>query len=280
MMPAGKDVALATLHGKAEALGPALSPLGFALHVVAADTDALGTFSGDIERPGPPAEVVVAKARLGMALSGLPLGIATEASFGPDPVVGFMPIHHELLAFVDDARGQVLVLEHATHDTNWQSKSVRAPEEAESLLLASGFPAHALLVRPNVMAPGLPARKGIRTRDALAAAIRELAALSPDGRARVDTDMRAHMNPTRLRHIASLGRQLARRLATPCPACDAPGFGRTAALAGLPCSGCGMPTGRLRAERHGCGICGHHVEVARRDGLEVADPGECPSCNP
>ena len=270
-------VALATLHGKDDALAPALKPIGIDVHVVAADTDALGTFSGDVARRGTSRETVIAKARLGMALGGLPLGLATEGSFGPDPVLGFVPAHHELLAFVDDVHGQVLLIDHVSHDTNWQSKAVRSMDEVLPILPSLHFPSHALLVRPNILAPGLPTRKGIRNLDELSAAIDELAQLSRDGLARVDTDMRAHMNPRRMDKIARLGRRLAERLGTPCPACAVPGFGAQDPLYGLPCADCGTPTGHVRAERDGCGACGHEM-LRPRTGY--ADPGACPLCNP
>lgn len=273
-------IAIATLHGKAEALAPALNALDLKLETVDVDTDALGTFAGDVERSGSPREVVIHKARLGMAASGLPLGLATEASFGPDPTIGFMPLHVELLAFVDDIHSQVLVLEHATHDTNWQSQTGRTLDEVEPLLRSSGFPEHAVIVRPNVLRPGMPVHKGLRHRSELATVLAELAALSADGLARVDTDMRAHMNPTRQRHIATLGEQLAGRLARSCPACSAPGYGRIGVLVGLPCMDCGTPTGLVSSERHGCGACGHETRQPRRDGRISADPGACPLCNP
>ena len=273
-------VALATLHGKAFALAPALGAVGLRIEPVAVDTDALGTFAGEIERSGTPREVVIEKARRGMAASGLRLGIATEASFGPDPVLGFLPVHHELLAFVDEHHGQVLVLESSSHDTNWQSKTVRSLEQAEPLLLAAGFPEHAVLVKPNAFSPGLPVAKGLRERAAVAAAIETAAMLSSDGLARVETDMRAHCNPTRMRRIAALGRQLAQRLATPCPACAAPGFGCHSTRPGLPCSDCGAATELARAEHHVCAACGHAEERPRADGRRTADPGACPFCNP
>ena len=273
-------VALATLHGKAAALAPGLRTLGLGLVDAAVDTDALGTFAGDIERPAPAREVVVRKARLGMAATGLPLGLASEASFGPDPVIGVVPLHVEWLAFVDDVHGQVLVLEAATHETNWQSKAVRGIAEAEAMLGACGFPDHAVLVRPNRWVPGAPILKGLRERAAVASAIAAAAVASADGMARIDTDMRAHMNPTRMRQIASLGERLATRLATPCPACHSPGFGVIGANPGLPCSDCGTPTERILNERHGCGVCGHAEVRPRSDGLAWADPGTCPVCNP
>ena len=286
-------VALATLHGKADALAPALAALGLHVETIAVDTDALGTFAGDIERPGTPHEVVIEKARRGMMASGLTLGIATEGSFGPDPILGFLPLHTELLAFVDDQHGQTLVLEYAGHDTNWRTQAVRPGDDLSPLLTDIGAPGHAVLVKPNRWpppaggmptshAPGvmLPIAKGLRSIEAVTAAVEHLASASADGLARVEADLRAHMNPTRLSVIARLGEQLRARLATPCPHCGAPGFGRIAIETGLPCALCDTPTDLVRVEIHGCGVCGDRVERPRADGLTRADAGHCPECNP
>lgn len=273
-------VALATLHGKEQALEPVLAAVGLQLEPVAVNTDALGTFSGEVERRGTARDTVIAKARLGMQASGCALGLATEASFGPDPIIGFVPVHHELIAFVDDVHGQVLVLEHLTRETNWQSKAVQHLSEAETLLLSSGFPEHALLVRPNQAFAGMPVHKGLRDRISLEQAIAECASDSTDGLARIETDMRAHMNPTRMRQLRDLAMQLVERLRTPCPKCAAPGFGRTHATPGLPCGDCGAPTNMVRAEVWSCAACHFEQERPRSDGRAEADPGACPHCNP
>lgn len=277
-------VALATLHGKADALAPALAAVELKVETVAIDTDALGTFAGDIERPGTPQDVVIEKARRGMTASGLMLGIATEGSFGPDPLLGFLPLHTELLAFVDDVHGQVIVIEHAGHDTNWLSKSVRPGDDLLPLLSSIGLPDHAALVKPNRWAvsegKAMPVAKGLRDVASVAAAVERLAASSGDDRARVEADLRAHVNPTRRAVIGQLGHQLAQRLATPCPRCSAPGFGRVDTHVGLPCELCGEATDLVRAEIHGCGVCGHREDRPRADGLTAADAGHCPECNP
>ena len=277
-------VALATLHGKADALAPALVALGLQVETVAIDTDALGTFAGDIERPGTAHEVVIEKARRGMAASGLKLGIATEGSFGPDPLLGFLPLHTELLAFVDDIHGQTLVVEHAGHDTNWISKALRPGDDLQPVLASIGLPGHAALVKPNRWAlpasEPLPVAKGLIDAAAVAEAVQRMAARSEDGLARLEADLRAHVNPTRLAALGRLGLRLAERLATPCPCCSAPGFGRIDTQLGLPCELCGEATDLVRAEIHGCGVCGHREDRPRADGLSVADAGHCPECNP
>lgn len=285
-MPLYSDsrVALATLHGKVDALAPALAAIGLHVEAVAIDTDALGTFAGDIERPGTAHEVVIEKARRGMAARGLKLGIATEGSFGPDPLLGFLPLHTELLAFVDDVLGQTVVIEHAGHDTNWISKALRPSDDLQPLLASIGLPGHAALVKPNRWAlpasEPMPVAKGLFDTAAVAEAVDRMAARSEDGLARLEADLRAHVNPTRLGAIGRLGHQLSQRLATPCPRCKAPGFGRVGTHVGLPCELCSAETDLVRAEVHGCGVCGHREDRPRADGLTAADAGHCPECNP
>ena len=60
-------------------------PLPACRVVVAAevDTDRLGTFTGEVERPGPPRETALMKARLGQRATGLPRALASEGVFGP-----------------------------------------------------------------------------------------------------------------------------------------------------------------------------------------------------
>jgi hypothetical protein len=47
------------------------------------------------------------------------------------------------------------------------------------------------------------------------------------GTAFVETDMRAHRNPTRMRAIKRATLDLVRRFRSPCPVCAAPGFAVT-----------------------------------------------------
>ena len=122
--------------------------------------------------------------------------------------------------------------------------------------------------------------KGIQSTEALLAAIRCAAAEAPTGEVQLETDMRAHCNPTRMASIRQLSFRLVRRIATPCPSCQAPGWGLIDVLPGLPCGWCGQPTALIRAEIHGCVRCDHRQERPRRDGLRQADPGQCPFCNP
>jgi hypothetical protein len=94
--------------------------------------------------------------------------------------------------------------------------------------------------------------------------------VSPHGRARLETDMRAHFNPTRMQSLAVLAGRLAQRLARQCPACGTPGFGRTGTRTGLLCEGCGTAAEMVVAEVFGCPACDYSEERHRFDGLPCA----------
>ncbi len=278
----GCTAVLSTKHGKEVVIGPPLKALlGLAVQVPAGlDTDTLGTFTGEVERVGTPLEVAVRKARLGMDAAGLPLGLASEGSFGPDPRVPFVPLHHELLVFVDD-RLQIQVVEQMmTNRTNYDHTTAASFADLAGFLDRAGFPSHAVVVRPNT---GLETRllhKGLRTVEALQAALRECASASRDGLARVETDMRAHMNPSRLAVIRRLAFRLGRRLLRCCPVCETPGWGVVDVIKGLPCEECGHPTGLVSELVEACPRCTHHVNRPRYDGRKTASAGNCPYCNP
>lgn len=277
---AGTRIALATSHAKEIALSPAFREVLGADLVVppGLDTDRLGTFTGEIERVGKMGEVALAKARLGMAAAGLKLGLASEGTFGPDRVTGFLAEAVELLTFVDDERGLVASEVLTTLETNFAHAVLTAGDDPGPFLDRIGFPSHGVIVRPEAIQDFIT--KGLTERRDVDAAVTVAQGRSPVGRAVIETDMRAHMNPTRMASLAQLGERLARRLAVPCPACAAPGYGRIGSETGLACADCGTPTGLVAREIFGCTACGHRDSRRRSDGLTSADPGHCPVCNP
>ena len=278
----GRVAALATKHAKERAIAWPLSRgLGLSLLVPAdMDTDALGTFTGEIPREGTPAEVVRRKARLGMAAAKLPIGIASEGSFAPHPMMPFLASDFEVLVFVDDEEGFTVSQEVVTTETNYAQQRCTNPDEALSFATRVRFPSHALIVRPA----GNPAperiRKGVSDLEALRLAVQQAIDASPDRAASVETDMRAYANPTRMRVIRRLSAALARRLRTLCPACDCPGFGKIGAEPGLRCEDCGTATELTLREIHGCPRCKSQRHYPRSDRLAAASAGHCPLCNP
>ncbi|MDG4800332.1 DUF6671 family protein [Micromonospora sp. WMMD980] len=269
---------LATMHGKQWALRALLRRhLGMGLRVAQVDTDALGTFTGEVARVGSARETVVRKARLGMAVTGSPVGLGSEGAFGPHPVAPWMPADVEYVALVDDRSGLTVVESAVSAETNHAHLTTDGRDRPAVLafLRRVGFPHHAVVVRP-VAGPGRP-EKGLRRLADVLAALGRACAGSADGRAVLAADLRAHLNPTRMRVIAAAGQRLVRRLATACPACAAPGFGRLGSEGGLPCRDCGTPTPHDVVLIHGCARCPYRL---RRPVADLADPGSCPRCNP
>lgn len=279
---AGRTIALTTKHGKDRAVSlPLRLGLGASLVVPEAiDTDALGTFTGEIPRVGTPRETAARKARLGMAALELPLGLASEGSFGPDPAVPFIAIDHELLIFIDDELGITLCEQILTTETNYTFADASSVAGLESFLCRAQFPSHAVIVRPRTGGEPGDIRKGIQSLAELETALGMAARRSDDGLAHVETDMRAHFNPLRARVIRRLAFTLALRLRTHCPACDTPGWGRVDVAPGLPCRWCGSPTDLVLHEIHACPRCDHREHRPRTDDLTVADPSQCSYCNP
>jgi hypothetical protein len=276
----GRSIALATRHGKQRALAlPFRWGLGATLELCAVDTDQLGTFSGEIPRFAEAAATCEAKARLGLEASGLPFGLASEASFGPHPAMPMLPVGQELLVFVDQERNLCVLEQRLEWRTNYSHTLLEPDGQLEPWLDQVIFPSHAVIARPATPQAGV-LFKGLHSRDALAEAIRSCRAADPDGRVWLETDMRAHCNPTRMRSIRRLGSALVRRLRNPCPVCGSPGWGLLDTQPGLPCSDCGTATELTLSEIWGCQQCDARREHPRRDGRIQADPGQCPWCNP
>jgi hypothetical protein len=276
---AGRSAVLASKHDKLPLVAPALATIGVEVTVVAVDTDQLGTFSGEVPRPGPPLETAVAKARLGMAAAGCSLGLASEGSVGPHPASPLLTADVEVVVLVDADRDLTVWATATGVDIVAAAQSLHPGTDLATLADRFDLPAHAVIVRPN-QGPPAPVFKGLREPSDIAAAVASCAAVSPDGQARVETDLRAHMCPSRRPTIRLAAERLAARLAAGCPACASPGWGPVDAVTGLPCDWCGSPTSELRAEIDGCYACGHRAERAIVAAGTTADPGRCPRCNP
>lgn len=274
----GRWAAIATMHGKECAIAPVLCRW-FDMAVTTApgvDTDAFGTFTGEIARRGTMLDAARAKAEIAIARTGAPIGIGSEGAFGPDPHVPLIASGRELLLLREATTGHEIVVSRRTR-TNYDHLTVAPGEEIDAFLTQVGFPQHAVVVRAHPR-DGSPVAKGLTRREDVDAALR--AVFAANGKASIETDMRAHLNPTRMRSIGRLARALAARTARRCPSCGAPGFGVVDVERGLPCGDCGTATRRVRAEIYGCAACQAKAKRHERGPRIVADPTWCPMCNP
>lgn len=274
---AGQRLALLTQHGKEAILAPVLDvALGCRVsRVEGFDTDTLGTFTRDIPRAGNQIEAARRKARIGMEISGLPLGMASEGAFGADPFMGALPWNTELLLFVDDLRGIEV--------TGWSQQATRFAhtltgdwQATRRFATEAGFPEHHLVVRPAHQ-DDARVEKGIADWATLAAAFKRAQVAADNGLVFLEHDARAHAHPTRRKAIRLAAENLRDKLLSLCPTCGTPGFWLVERLPGLPCADCDAPTREPRAEVWGCPKCAYREERATPG---HADPGRCDFCNP
>lgn len=272
-------VALLTQHGKERLIAPVLdATLGCRIeHVTGYDTDLLGTFTRDIPRAGSQIEAARKKARLGMQLADLPLGLASEGAFGADPMLGMVSWNSELLIWLDDARG-LEVVGQASGAANFAHRLAEDWTAVEDFARQWGFPDHHIVLRPEGdQDPRI--RKGICDWAELELSFTWARGQSCTRRVFLETDVRAHANPTRQEMIRRAAQDLSARLCSLCPACSAPGFWLIERLAGLPCEDCGAPTRETIIDLIGCVTCGEQDKrpSTSRTG---ADPSRCDYCNP
>ena len=264
----GVSASFATKHEKEKVVAPIFSALGISLHVPDIDTDLLGTFTSEIERVGLPKEVVLKKARMGMEASGLRYGAASEGSIGPDPVVPFLNSDIECMAWVDDERGIEIMEFHRSLDIiAATSHSIDG-----DFLIRADFPNHSLIVKGNGKVV-----KGIKDRGELDRVIAEISKLGAS--IVIESDLRAHHSPSRMRNIAAVAEKLVARISRLCTGCNAPGFGHVENLYGVACRECKNVEARaIRGEVLGCAKCDYREEISNQ--REFIDPAECGYCNP
>lgn len=278
----GRGAVLTTMHGKGAAIAPSFqNKLGLKVEVnPGINTDLLGTFTREVTREKNMLETAIEKARLGMKQSRQSLGIASEGSFGPHPSIPFLAITRELIVFVDDEQNIVVHELVTTEDTNFSSAVVSPDEDVSGFLSRTGFPEHAVVVSPHESADYRPTFKGVRERTVLNGLIRRSADASFDGKALLQTDMRANFNPTRMKVIANCAEKLADRLRSECPQCLEVGWGIVDVERGLPCEFCGAATKAVKFEIWGCVRCTYREKRFRIDGMLASQQQYCNSCNP
>ncbi len=276
-------IACTTIHQKERFLGRACHKILGASLISSGDkinTDLLGTFSGEVERKQGPEETVRMKCLQGMECLGLDLGVATEGSFGPHPLIPFIPFHQEMIVFIDQQIGLTVFEKIVSVHTNYQRHVYHRDEhELTEIIQSTKFPSHGLMIKPVGEDKGFMF-KGVQELSLLKKALDVCASYSDDGSVVIETDMRAHMNPTRGYQIKKLGIRLFRRLSSLCPECSAPGFGRVGYQRGLPCEVCLCPTQLVISQIFSCQLCHYSEQKPIRSGILCAEPKYCSYCNP
>lgn len=270
---------IVSMHKKQEVIAPLLSSeLGIiCTPLEAVDTDALGTFSGEVERKGSPLEALRAKCQLAIDCGWDDIVIASEGSFGPHPQMYFAYADDEWVMFKDVKNSLEILGRHVSTHTNFNAKEVSDWKALQLFAEQVKFPSHALILRPAVDVYS-EMQKGISTWEKLEEVFHSLK--ETFGSVYVETDMRAHFNPSRMAVIQRATEDLVRMIKSVCPSCNAPGYGVVEVFPGLPCESCGMPTASTLKHLYRCQHCGHSSEHLYPRGKKKESPMYCSFCNP
>ncbi|MFD2514608.1 DUF6671 family protein [Pontibacter locisalis] len=275
----GRKLLIATKHQKEQVIAPVLEKALGVSCVVADqfDTDVLGTFTGEVEREADPLTTARKKCEMALELHGCDLAVASEGSFGPHPVLGFMPVDEEFLVLVDKKNNLEITAREMSLETNFAGEVVKTEEELLRFAENANFPSHALVLKASKNS-ATNITKGITSTAQLLAAFNSL--LQHRKSVYVETDMRAMYNPTRMSVIKQLTEKLLSKIKSCCPVCETPGFGVTSVKPGLPCGACGFPSHSVLSEIYTCAKCSHTVETMYPHNKTEEDPTYCQLCNP
>ncbi|MBU7583897.1 MAG: hypothetical protein KAF91_13465 [Nostoc sp. TH1S01] len=274
---------IATMHQKERVIAPLLEQELNIKTIVPNNfnTDAFGTFTREIKRPGTQIEAAKLKAETALKLTGETLAIASEGSFVPHPLVPYIYSNREIVILLDTKNQIEIIGEEFSIDTNFNHQLVENLEEAYQFAKKVGFPEHGLVIYwEDVAKNDIEIIKGITTEAKLQETIETALNNSVNGKVNLETDMRALNNPTRMQNIEKATLNLLTKIKSLCPQCSAPGFAITEKIAGLPCELCSMPTSLALSVIYQCQKCGFKQEKLFPNGREFADPAQCMYCNP
>ncbi len=277
-----RTAVLITKHKKEEVIFPVLSQTGMNLKLLdTIDTDTFGTFTREIERKGTQLEAARCKALKAIEETGESIAIASEGSFGAHPTIFFVSANVELVLLIDTLNNIEIAGWEISTDTNHSHSEVSSVKEALKFVNQCGFPSHAMVVRPNTAGDNsLILFKGITSEKMLKEVVKKSIAAAQDGKALIETDLRAIYNPKRMKVIEKAAINLLIKITSLCPECSWPGFEIVEWIKGLPCENCSLPTRQTLKHIYQCKKCHHKKEVQYPDGEIFCDPTFCDFCNP
>lgn len=274
-----RKVAICSMHGKEHVMRPLIEKyLGLEVESnISIDTDVFGTFSGEVERQSDPISTLRNKILAGLQSSGLTLGIGNEGSFGPHPEMPFVPCNQEIVMLIDLHHNIEIFDAVTVTNTNHGQKEVKSVKDLVEFATQVNFPSHALILKQVKDEKIIKIRKGILGWELLYTVMYQFS--RSETKLIAETDMRAHLNPTRMKVIQQATESLLTKLVNVCPRCQWPGFACVEVTRGLKCRQCGYPTRTIRSQIYQCRNCYYTDERLYTEG-EKAEPQYCDHCNP
>ena len=275
----GRRLVIATKHHKETVIAPLLEQhLGVQCFVPNDfDTDALGTFTGEVPRKEDALSTARQKCLLAMQKTNCDLGIASEGSFGPHPSIFMAHANDEFLIFIDKKNNLEIIVRELSLDTNFTVATINCFQDLVNLANGIGFPEHAVILK-NADENWNSIVKGIQSWDLLEESYNKM--ITDNSQVIAETDMRAMYNPTRMKVIKKATQKLVEKIKSCCPQCNTPGFGIQKTNPGLPCKWCGSPTNSTKSYTYQCQKCSFELEKMYPNDKKTEDPMYCDRCNP
>ena len=275
----GRRLVIATKHQKEKIIAPIIeNAIGVTcIKNTLFDTDILGTFSGEIERKNDVISTLRSKCINAMTMHNVDLAIASEGSFGPHPSLFFIPGNEESLLFMDLKNNIEITARELSTETNFNGQYIKNEFELDEFCKQVKFPSHGLILKSDQI-NWTEIHKGISNHSQLIRHFKKM--MNAFGKVYVETDMRAHLNPTRMSVIKKASAKLVQKIQSKCPSCKTPGFDIKNIKNGLPCSLCGAPTRSIVSVNYVCAKCNFIKEEKFPNKKKTEDPMYCDYCNP
>ncbi|MFN5423473.1 MAG: DUF6671 family protein [bacterium] len=274
-----RTMIIATMHGKNKVIAPIMEQgLGVKPYTPSDfNTDTLGTFTGEIERKDDPVTTLRKKCLWAMEMYQIDLGIASEGSFGPHPLLFGVHADEEWVMMIDKMNDLEIIERQLSIETNFSGNEIKSEQALRSFADKAFFPSHRLVVR-NEKNGNKKIIKGIGEWEELLSSYHDVS--KTFGSAFVETDMRAMFNPSRMNVIALAAKKIVDRSNSLCPICETPGFGITGHNSGLTCELCKSPTRSTLELEYSCNCCGFSMKEKYPHGKFFEEPMYCDVCNP
>lgn len=273
----GREVWFVTKHKK-DAAFKSLFESELGLKVVRydeIDTDRFGTFSGEVKRRKDMLKTCRLKIEAARKESGRDLFMASEGSFGPDPIIGVLNTDLELVMLKDYKNDFEIVVSGKTYDTNMAKRTFEKWSEVTGFLEKGGFPENGVILKK-----GTKVYKDFENLSEVRDVFDTLVKRGFRKKVTVETDMRANRNVKRMNFLKDMAEKCVKVYCLDCPECNCPGFQITDMRTGKRCSQCHTPTSTAEYFVYSCGVCGFEKKEKNLEGGEFVDPGKCGVCNP
>lgn len=277
----GRKLVIATMHGKEKIIWPLLEKNLWVKIIVPSkfNSDTFGTFTREIKRDWNQIEAAKSKLLAAMQEESIDLWIASEWSFWPHPACPFIPWNFELVLLIDLKNNYELTWVYRTYETNFLSEYISNFHQAKIFAQKIWFPEHGIILRNNEK-DMKNIWKDISNFNQLKEVTDKLLSKIFTKKIFIETDMRAHKNPTRMKAIKYACENLLTGLQSFCPSCKSPGYIISNIEKWLLCSQCKSATELPKYNISICKSCNYTLKEENKDYGSLADPGYCNYCNP